>query len=97
MYDQGKVNIVSKFHFLETDIIEQKKYEMGTQTSVDNTVNDLCYELKFENCVKDKNNFFISETLLFFFEKKFIFFSETYFLKIPKNLVTSAFFCRGRY
>ena len=42
------------FHFLETDIREQKKYEMRTQTSVDNTVNDLCYESKFENCVKDK-------------------------------------------
>ena len=47
------------FHFLETDIREQKKYEMRTQTSVDNTVNDLRYEIKFENCVKDKNNFFI--------------------------------------
>ena len=29
------------FHFLETDIREQKKYEMRTQTSVDNTVTDL--------------------------------------------------------
>ena len=42
------------FHFLETDIREQKKYEMRTQTSVDNTVNDLHYEIKFENCMKDK-------------------------------------------
>ena len=32
---------------------------MRTQTSVDNTVNYLCYETKFENCVKDENNFFI--------------------------------------
>ena len=47
------------FHFLENDIREQKKYEMRAQTSVDNTVNDLCYEIKFEHCVKDKNNFFI--------------------------------------
>ena len=47
------------FHFLETDIREQKKYEMRTQTSVDNTVNDLHYEIKFENRVEDKNNFFI--------------------------------------
>ena len=45
------------FHFLEIDIKEQKKYEMRTETSVDNTVNDLHYEIKFENCVKDKNNF----------------------------------------
>ena len=32
---------------------------MRTQTSVDNTVNDLRHKNKFENCVKDKNNFFI--------------------------------------
>ena len=32
---------------------------MRVQTSVDNTVDDLSYETKFENCVKDKNNFFI--------------------------------------
>ena len=44
------------FYFLEADIREQKKYEMRTQTSVDNTVNDLCYEIKFQNCVKDKNS-----------------------------------------
>ena len=28
---------------------------MRTQTSVDNTVNDLSYEIKFENCVKGRN------------------------------------------
>ena len=34
---------------------------MITETSVDNTVtvNDLRYEIKIENCVKDKKNFFI--------------------------------------
>ena len=53
------------FHFLEIDIREQKKYEMRTQTSVDNTVNDLRYEIKFENCVKDKNNFFIKRNIAF--------------------------------
>ena len=47
------------FRFLETDVREQKKYERKIQTSVDKTVNDLHYEIKFENCVKDKNNFFI--------------------------------------
>ena len=47
------------FLFLETDIREQKKYEKRVETSVDNTVNDLHYEIKFENRVKDKNNFFI--------------------------------------
>ena len=46
------------FHFLETETRQQKNYEMKTQVSVDNTVNDLNYELKFENCVKGKNNFF---------------------------------------
>ena len=34
------------FHFLETDTREQKKYEVRTQTSVDNTVNYLRYEIK---------------------------------------------------
>ena len=34
-------------------------YEKRIQTSVDNTVNDLRYEIKFENCLNDKNDFFI--------------------------------------
>ena len=54
------------FHFLETDITEEKKYEMKTHTSVDNTVNDLLYEIKFENCVKGKNNLFIKRNIAFF-------------------------------
>ena len=45
LHEQEKVNIVSMFHFLETDIREQIKYEMRTETSVDN--NDLRYEIKF--------------------------------------------------
>ena len=54
------------FHFLETDIREQKKYEMRTQTSVDNIVNDLRHEIKFENCVRDnKNSFFIKQNIAF--------------------------------
>ena len=64
---------------------------MRTQTSVDNTVNDLRYEIKFENCVKDKNNFFIKWNIAFLSWTK-ILFLETYFFKIPKNLITSAFF-----
>ena len=59
------------FHVLETDIREQKMYEMRTQTYVDNTVNDVCYEVKFENCVKDKKPFLLSETLLFFLDQKY--------------------------
>ena len=33
-------------------------YEKIIQTSVDNTLNDLRYEIKFENRFKCKNNFF---------------------------------------
>ena len=47
------------FHFLKTDIREQKKYEMRTQTSVDNTVNDLRYEIKFENIQNVRNIAFL--------------------------------------
>ena len=71
LYEKGKVNIVSMLHFLETDIREQKMYEMRTQTSLDNAVDDLRYEIKFENCVKDKNSFLLSEILLFFLEQKY--------------------------
>ena len=56
------------FHFLETDTREQKKYEKRIQTSADNRVNDLRYEIKVENGVKGKNNFLPSKTLLFFFK-----------------------------
>ena len=55
------------FRFLETDIREQKKYEKTIQTSLDNTVNNLRYENKFENRVKDKNNFFIKQNIAFLF------------------------------
>ena len=68
------------FHVLETDIREQKMYEMRTQTYVDNTVNDVCYEVKFENCVKDKNTFFIKRNIAFLSGSK-ILFSETYLLR----------------
>ena len=37
------------FCFLETDIIEPKMYENRIKTCVDNTVNDLRYEIKLEN------------------------------------------------
>ena len=68
------------FHFLETDIREQKKYEKTIKASVDNTVNDLCYEIKFENRVKDKTKVtFYSVKLCFSFFKKNIFHSCIYF------------------
>ena len=55
------------FRFLETDVREQKKYEKRMQASVDNEVNDLRYEIKFGNRVKDKNNFFIQQNIAFLF------------------------------
>ena len=64
---------------------------MRTQTSMDNTVNDLCYEIKFDNCVKDKSNFFIQQNIAFFLTY-ICFILGTCFFKIPKNLITSAFF-----
>ena len=38
---------------------------MRTQTSVDNPVNDLRYEINIENWVKNKNNFFIKRNIAF--------------------------------
>ena len=55
------------FSFLETDVREQQTYKIRIQTFVDNTVEDLHYEIKFENCVKDKNNFFIKRNISFLF------------------------------
>ena len=82
-------------HFLETDIREQNKYEKRIHTSVDNTVNDLRYEIKFENRGKDKNYFFMKrKTLLIFLEQKYVLFLEKCFLKISKNLITSTFFLK---
>ena len=53
------INIFSIFCFLETDIRQQKKYEKRIQTSVDNTVNDLRYEIKFENIQNVRNIAFL--------------------------------------
>ena len=41
--------------FLETDIRKQKMYEKRIETSVDNKVNDLRYEIKFENIRNVRN------------------------------------------
>ena len=58
---------MSVFCFVEADVREQKKYEKRIQTSVDKTVNDLRYEIKFENLVNDKNNSFIKQNTDFLF------------------------------
>ena len=49
-----RADMVSMFSFLETDIRQRKKYKKRIQTSVDNTVSDLRYKIKLENCGKDK-------------------------------------------
>ena len=93
--NRGRVNIVSMtiFRFLETNIRDWKKYEKTIQTSVDNRVNDLHFEIKFENCGKEKNSFFIKRNIAFLFLNKNIFYSWRHiFFKIPKNLIFPAFF-----
>ena len=55
------------FCFLETDIEEQKRYEKRIRTSVYNTVKGWRYEIKIENCVKEKNNYFIERNIGFLF------------------------------
>ena len=81
------------FRFLETDIREQKKYEKSIlSTPVDNAVNDLCYEINFENRVNNKNYFFIKWSIAFLFETKTYFILGDVFFFIPKNSIASAFF-----
>ena len=63
------------FCFLETDIRELKKIENRIHASVYKTVNYLRYEIKFENRVKDKNNFFIKRNIAF----AFLFQTKIYF------------------
>ena len=61
------------FRFLETDTRQQENMKIEYRHLWINTVNDLRYEVKFENRVKDKNNFF-------FFEQKYIFIFGEVFL-----------------
>ena len=65
-----------------------------------NTVNDLRYEIKFENRVKDESNFFIKQSIVFLFLMKIYFIlillhyyiAITYLFKIPKNFIALTFF-----
>ena len=52
---------------------------------MDNTVNDLHHEIKFEYI------FEMFETFLFFFKQKYILFLEVYNFKISKNLILGIF------
>ena len=67
LYKWGKVSILSMFRFLETNIREQQMYEKRIQASLKNTVNNLCYEIKFDIRMKDKNTFFIEQNISFLF------------------------------
>ena len=58
-------------------------YGKRKQTSVDNTGNDLCYEIKFEICVKEKNNFFIEKDI-FFQTKMYFVLGDVIFLRLLK-------------
>ena len=53
--------------FLETDKREHQKYEKRTQTSVDNTVNDVRHEIKFKNHVQKKKITFLWRKTYFLF------------------------------
>ena len=46
--------------------------------------------------MKDKNNFFIKSNIAFLLEKKTFYSWRYIFLKIPKNLIASAFFLAER-
>ena len=48
---------------------------------MDNTVNHMRYEIKVENRVKDKNNFFIKRNIAFLFSKKKIILGDILFLR----------------
>ena len=51
---------------------------------MDNTGNDLHHEIKFNNCKKNKNNFFMKKSLYFLILGKVVFMS-------PQNSIASAF------
>ena len=47
---------------------------------MDNTVNDLSYEIKFENGVKDVNNLFVKRNNPFLFQtKKYLILEDVFF------------------
>ena len=92
LYELVRVSILSMSRFLETDTREQQKYEKRIQSSVDNTVNDLNHEIKFQRRVKTKITFLLSKTFISSFKQKKILILEKYFFKIPKNSIASVFF-----
>ena len=81
LYELGKFNIVSMFRLLETDTREQKHMKIEYRHLWINTGNDLCYEINFENRVKDKNNFFIKWNISFLNKNIFFILGEVFFLR----------------
>ena len=59
---------------------------------MDKKGNDLCYAVKFENHVKNKNNFFIKQNISFYLNHFFFYSSKSFFFMSPKNSIASAFF-----
>ena len=51
----------------------KQKYEKRIQSSLDNLLKDQRHEVKFENHMKNKNNFLLSKTLIFLFKQKYIY------------------------
>ena len=84
---------VPMFRFLETDIREQKNvWKENTSICAQYSKWSALWNQVWKLFERQKIIFLFSETLFFFFKQKCILFLETYFFKIPKNLITSAFF-----
>ena len=60
-------------------------------------INDLRHEIKFENRVKNKNNFFIKPNISFFLTKIFFYSWKSIFFKIPMNWTAKADTKKYRY
>ena len=61
----------------------KREIEKGIQTTVDNAVNDLRYERKFENPVKYKKKILLSEIIFikpkYFLKKNYFILGEVFF------------------
>ena len=67
--------------FLETDIREEKKCKKRIQTSVDNTVNDMRYEINLKIVSKTKITFFIKRNIVFVLNKNIFYTWRHIFLR----------------
>ena len=76
------MSIFSFSRFLTIDIRKQQKYEKRIQTSVDNTVNNVCHEIEVENHKKNKNNCFIKQKIYFLLLNK-----KLFSWKIPRQIL----------